>query len=44
ATNSPVGSYYWYIDSSGVVTAWCDADDDKVVDTGETGYEDGVYP
>ncbi|MBI2958425.1 MAG: prepilin-type N-terminal cleavage/methylation domain-containing protein [Chloroflexi bacterium] len=44
ATNSPVGSYYWYVDSSGVVTAWYDANDDKVVDTGETGYEEGVYP
>ncbi len=44
ASNSPVGSYYWYIDSSGVVTAWYDADGDDVVDTGETGYVAGVYP
>ncbi|MBI2853976.1 MAG: prepilin-type N-terminal cleavage/methylation domain-containing protein [Chloroflexi bacterium] len=44
ATNSPVGSYYWFIDSSGVVTGWYDTDDDKVVDTGETGFQAGVYP
>ncbi len=44
ATNSPVGSYYWYVNSSGVVTAWYDTNDDKIVDSGETGYIAGVYP
>ncbi len=44
ATNSPVGSYYWYVNSAGVVTAWYDANDDKIVGSTETGYQDGVYP
>ncbi|MBI2854887.1 MAG: type II secretion system protein [Chloroflexi bacterium] len=44
ATNSPVGSYYWFIDSGGLVIGWYDANDDKVVDSGETGFQDGIYP
>lgn len=44
ATNDPVGSYYWFIDTNGVVTAWYDADDDQAIDVGETGYQEGIYP
>ncbi|MBI2856919.1 MAG: prepilin-type N-terminal cleavage/methylation domain-containing protein [Chloroflexi bacterium] len=44
ATNSPVGSYYWYIDSSGVVNPWYDDDSDDVMDSSENAYEAGAYP
>jgi len=44
ATNSPVGSYYWYVNTNGVVTGWYDTNDNKVVDGGETGFQTDIYP
>ncbi|MBI2918191.1 MAG: hypothetical protein HYY01_09365 [Chloroflexi bacterium] len=37
ATNSPVGSYVWYIDTNSVVQArlWTDSNNDSVIDFGE---------
>ena len=44
ATNSPSGSYAWFIDSNGVVQSWYDSDGDGVIDNGETGFQSGIYP
>ena len=50
ATNSPIGSYVWYVDNSGRVQArkWTDTDSDGIVDLGEVAVSDGfvtdVYP
>ena len=50
ATNSPIGSYVWYVDSSGRVQArkWTDTDSDGVIALSELAGTDGfatdVYP
>lgn len=44
ATNSPIGSYYWFVNSTGEVTGWYDANSNNAVDSGETGYQTGMYP
>jgi len=51
ATNSPVGSYVWYVDSSGFVKGryWTDSTTNVGrIDAGELavsdGFESGVYP
>lgn len=42
------GSYYWYIDSNGLVQSWYPADDtlgtSVDIDSGELGFQTGVYP
>ena len=50
ATNSPAGSYIWYVDASGLVQGkrWTDSDSDNVIDASEIAASDGmvadVYP
>lgn len=49
-TNSPSGSYAWYIDSKGRVQSWYPRDDTLGtpgavdIDDAEKGYQTGVYP
>ncbi|MBI2919035.1 MAG: prepilin-type N-terminal cleavage/methylation domain-containing protein [Chloroflexi bacterium] len=51
ATNSPKGSYIWYIDASGLVQArrWTDTNTDNIVNAGaelagSDGFATDVYP
>ncbi len=44
ATNTPSGSYGWFITPDGWVDSWHDTDEDGEYDVGETGYQPGVYP
>ncbi len=49
-TNSPGGSYAWYIDSKGGMQSWYPRDDTLGtpgavdIDESEKGYQTGVYP
>lgn len=47
-TNSPSGSYAWYIDSKGRIQSWYPADDtlgtSVDIDESEKGFQTSVYP
>ena len=48
-TNSPSGSYAWYIDSSGLVQSWYTGNDtlgsaNITIDSSELGFQTDVYP
>ncbi len=44
STNSPSGSYGWFINSSGIVNAWADANEGGSYSSGETGFQTNIYP
>ncbi len=43
-TKTVSGSYKWFISATGTVDAWYDSDSDAAVDSGETGFQSGIYP
>jgi len=44
SANGGSGSYTWFVGENGIVSAFYDSDGDGVVDSGEIGFQQGIYP